>query len=522
MKKTLLLGMFIWIFIGCEYWGYSPDEDSDSSESSSIYYLSPLGDDENNGSKEAPWKSIQNAIDKVESRSILILKAGVYSEKIVFSGEKNSNLSLKGEVGAILDGSRLKAEGREGLVSLRDVHHVSVENLEIRNFKTEFKNEAVDTPVGILIEGESHDINITKNRVHHIENLSSCGASSGCASGANGISIYGNKSTAITNVNLLDNEVYNCILSASETVTINGNVDGFKVLNNYIHDNNNIGLDIVGYEEDVCPNCSSEENRARNGIIKGNRIINNSTNLALGTFNNNPWYEGDGGSAGGFYVDGGHHILFEGNFASQNDIGFEFASEHAGTSSSDILMVNNYIYNNREVGLSLGGYSADSRKEGGGDAQNIMVYNNSFYKNAGWGSEISLAFRVYDTTFANNILFGEGEVAENVTQENMGEYRNIKWLKNLWWAEDVTNSSAILGESIIKNPLYMDAEKGNLDINSSSSAVDEGVVQDNITSWQGDFWESAFLDAIIPAHGSSDIHGGKRINSMLDLGADEV
>jgi len=56
----------------------------------------------------------------------------------------------------------------------------------------------------------------------------------------------------------------------------------------------------------------------------------------------------------------------------------------------------------------------------------------------------------------------------------------------------------------------------------SSPAVNVAVVQDDITSWTGDFWEKEFTDSLIPAHGSRDINGDKRFNDELDMGADEV
>jgi len=527
MKITILLTTILFLFLGCEIGDINEDKDNNNSNrsSGSLFYVSPWGNNLDDGSFAKPWKTIQFAIDKIEESdalTTLVIKSGIYNERLLFSGDEDSNIHLKGEKGAVLDGSGLNPVGQQALVEIYNAHHVIVENLELRNFKTPRGFELLSTPMGIFINGTSHDINITKNSVHHIENLSTCGASSGCGSGANGIAVYGNTPTTMTNLNFIGNEVFNCILSSSEAFTINGNIDGFKLLNNYVHDNNNIGIDVIGYEKDVCEKCSEENNRARNGIIRNNRSINNSTNLALGIFNNNPWYEGEDGSAGGFYVDGGHHILFEGNHASQNDLGFEFASEHAGKSSSDILMVNNYIYNNREVGLTLGGYNQNPTKDGGGDANNIMVYNNSFYQNAGWGSEISFAYRVKNTILANNIIYGEGKVRDNFSSERNNQSKNITWGKNIWWAKDVTDSRGLNGDALVVNPLYIDALNGNLDLNSTSPAIDEGVEQSDITSWSGSFWENAFNDGIIPASGTQDIHGQQRIKGQLDIGADEV
>jgi len=52
--------------------------------------------------------------------------------------------------------------------------------------------------------------------------------------------------------------------------------------------------------------------------------------------------------------------------------------------------------------------------------------------------------------------------------------------------------------------------------------IDAGVKAEDITSWRAEFWNKAFSNGIIPAHGNSDIHGENRFNANIDLGADEV
>ncbi|PCI71911.1 MAG: hypothetical protein COB38_05035 [Gammaproteobacteria bacterium] len=492
----------------------------------STFYVATSGNNNDDGSQSFPWRDIQFAVDQLSAGETLIVNAGSYGETVLFSGEDDSGssgspISVVGLDGAIIDGSNLSPIDRQGLITIRDAKFIVIENLELSNFRTASGVEINDTPVGILIDGSSSDISLINNVIHHIENLSSCHQNSGCGPGANGIAVYGNTTSAITGLILDGNEVYNCILAASESFTINGNVDGFKVLNNYVHNNNNIGIDVIGYESDVCASCTDEQNRARNGLIKGNRSINNSTKLALGAFTNNPWYGNDDGSAGGFYVDGGRNIIFDGNYSSQNDLGFEFASEHSGKASDEILMINNYIYNNREVGLTVGGYAESTNGEGGGNATNIYIYNNSFYKNKGWGTEITFSFRVINATLANNILYGEAGVSENFEQESNGQLQNISWINNIWWAPDVSDTSGVQGSSIIQDPLFTDPINGNLDLLSNSPAIDVGQMQSDLTNWNDSFWQNQFTDGIIPVHGDLDINAQPRISSQIDIGADE-
>ena len=53
-------------------------------------------------------------------------------------------------------------------------------------------------------------------------------------------------------------------------MTLNGNVTHFQITNNIVHDNNNIGIDIIGYEG-TGPVGYDE---ASYGVVSGNTIYN--------------------------------------------------------------------------------------------------------------------------------------------------------------------------------------------------------------------------------------------------------
>ena len=329
-------------------------------------YVSMSGDNGNTGMLGDPWRDIQFGADQLQAGDELRVLAGTYAEKVVLTSS-HSGIRLVSE-NAIIDGSSLVPLGREGLITLSGASDVSVLGFTLQDFSTSDGVEINDTPVGILIVGSGSNLTIENNIIRGIANRSTCGQSSGCGIGANGIGIYGTTAQGLRDISLRNNLVENCILAASEAFTMNGNIDGFEVIGNTVRNNNNIGLDFIGYESDTCPACSPQENRARNGYVAFNHAVGNSTNRALGGFPNNPWYEGTDGSAGGFYVDGGHHLYFEGNFSSDNDLGFEFASEMPGRSTHDIVMASNVIVGNRELGLAMGGYDANPNGPGGGSA----------------------------------------------------------------------------------------------------------------------------------------------------------
>lgn len=449
----------------------------------------------------SPGQSIQAAVNTANAGDTVRVLAGTYAQKVLISGKSGSAtafITLKADAGVILSGSGLAPTGREGLITIKNSNYVRVEGFDV----TGLTSSGGNTPVGILIEGNGSNLQIVNNKIHGIKNTSTC--KDPCAVGAHGLAVFGKNATGVTDLLVQGNEVYQNVLQASEALVINGNVDRFEVLNNNVHDNNNIGFDFIGYEGE-CSGCG-ENDRVRNGLVRGNRAQNNSSAT-------NPWYGGEG-SAGGFYVDGGRNIIFDRNISTGNDIGFEFASEHSGKATEDILMINNLVYANKEAGLSLGGYSS-----GAGQARRINVHNNSFYKNQGWGTEVVLQYKVIDSRFSNNIFSGKGTVAENYLVEGSGHSNNV-WGINLWWG---SNSSAnnLPGTRVVADPRYTAPASGNLNLLNTSPAINVGATGSALTTWSSPLWTRYFPSGAIPLNGTQDINGQARVEGIIDLGADE-
>ena len=113
---------------------------------------------------------------------------------------------------------------------------------------------------------------------------------------AQGIIVYGtNATTAITNLKIQNNQLYDCRLGYSEGIAVNGNVNGFEVTGNTVYNLTNIGIDLIGHEG-ACPNPTNDQ--ARNGLVK-----NNIVHDCLSTY----------ASSGGIYIDGGKIITVENN-----------------------------------------------------------------------------------------------------------------------------------------------------------------------------------------------------------------
>jgi hypothetical protein len=307
------------------------------------YYVSVSGSDANPGTLALPWRHIQYAMDRVGAGSTVNVMNGVYNETVTFprSGTSGNYIVLQNSPGdtPVIDGTGLPISGETGLVVIENKAFVKLIGFEIRNLKAGGSSSAF--PAGIWIRGNGAFIEIRNNSVHDIEN--SCNR---C--GAHGIAVYGRDPNASIHDIVIDgNQVYNGQFGWSESMVLNGNVENFVVSNNVVHDNDNIGIDFIGYEGE---NPDPALDRARDGTVVGNLVYN------IDSYGN-PAY-GTERSAGGIYVDGGTNIIIERNIVHHANLGVELASEHRGKNTSYITLRDNFFYDNTQTGIAMGMTSA--------------------------------------------------------------------------------------------------------------------------------------------------------------------
>ena len=184
--------------------------------------------------------------------------------------------------------------------------------------------------------------------------------------GIHGINVYAyNDLAPVSDLSIEGCEVYDCECGDSESLVINGNVDGFLIAGNTIHDNNNIGIDMIGFEG-LAMHPDGDENpyevdQAKNGICRENVIYNISSE------GNEAYYE-DGEydlCADGIYVDGGRDIEICSNFIFNCDIGLEVATEHSPEDNELFRVTGIRVHDNVIAGckgwtsLCFGGYDKD-------------------------------------------------------------------------------------------------------------------------------------------------------------------
>jgi hypothetical protein len=464
------------------------------------FYVSTSGKDSNAGTISKPWRTIRHAANAVAAGDTVYVRAGVYNELVSIpksgsaSGGTITFSSYTGEL-AVIDGTGLPIpEGQWGLVTIENRSYIIIRGFEIRNYKT----KSAQVPIGLYIFGAGTNISVLNNHIHNIE------TEGATCSGANalGLAAYGTSAPAsINNLTISGNQIDHTSTGCSETLTVDGNVENFRITDNIIHDTDNIGIDAAGYYG-VAPagsKCGTQLcDRARYGQIRGNTIYNitSNHNPAYGPGIDNHSYGADG-----IYVDGGTQIVIERNLVHNTDIGIELASENPGNEApgrekTDFVVVrNNVIHHSNAPGITIGGY-ADSGP-GGGGTDRCSILNNTLFANntANTGAgEFQIQYHATGNIFENNIIYAgaQGLFINDFTASEPNPARpdyNLYFSSAgasegtwIWQGSTYTGYSSYRSKTgndsnsrKFLDPQFVSASHLNFDIKSSSPAENAGV-----------------------------------------------
>ncbi|ACU73560.1 conserved hypothetical protein [Catenulispora acidiphila DSM 44928] len=347
---------------------------SAQADTTSTVYVAPSGSDSAGGTLAAPFATIQHAIAALPSGGgTVVVRGGRYAQRVSLHNAKNITLTAASGEHPVLDGSSLTVPtGRSAMVDIAGSTAVTVRGLEITGYRSA---DIAAMPIGIYVHGGDTGVTIAGNHVHAMGNDN--GTLGSMDMNAHGIAAYGDSPTRpISTLTIDGNEVDHLKLGASESVVVNGNVDGWRITGNHIHDDNNIGIDAIGFEPTLPPSYRyTDLNRARDGVISGNDVENIVSE-------GNPAYwspEGWCNCADGVYVDGGTHIAIAGNSVRGDDIGIEVAAENARGAADHVTVEGNAVSDSRYVGITTGGY-CDGGEDCGG-VQTGRSFANTFTGN---------------------------------------------------------------------------------------------------------------------------------------------
>ena len=234
-------------------------------QNNSLFFVTNLGNNSNNGSYQHPWKTIQHAADHVKPGETVCIKEGIYTPfKITTSGTKNKPISFISEQ-AIIDG-RL-SEARDG-ISILDANNIIIRGFTVKYAKrggiTAIKcdnikivhNKTIKNNVWGIFSGFCDNLLIDNNTTAYSKNEHGIYVSNTSvnpivsnnrvfANGAGGIQLNGDRHMGgigiISNAKIYGNIVYNNGKKGAAAFNFDG-VQYAEIYNNLLYDNYATGL----------------------------------------------------------------------------------------------------------------------------------------------------------------------------------------------------------------------------------------------------------------------------------------
>jgi pectin methylesterase-like acyl-CoA thioesterase len=175
----------------------------------SYYVDGTSGNDANDGTSLAKsWKTIQKAFGTSKPpNSTIFIKGGIYKEElnVNFSGDATGYVTVRPNSSSdiiIIDGD--SSGLKKALLSIKDRSYVKIIGLQ-------FRNAIGNGSTGILINGTSHHIEISKNQFYNIHFSLNPTESVVFGKNVNPLLVRGDNSlTPIKNIVIDSNLIYNC------------------------------------------------------------------------------------------------------------------------------------------------------------------------------------------------------------------------------------------------------------------------------------------------------------------------
>ncbi len=261
------------------------------------YTVSPGGDDGAPGTAERPFRTIQRAADRARAGDTILVRAGVYPEKITLqrSGEEGRPITLRNHPGErpVVE-TRVLLQAREG--HTRPIGWIVIEGLEIRNGWDGIKFY------------NAHHLVIRGNHIHDNPNQ-------GILGNGHHVAIEGN--VIARNGLRKDNEKSNL----EHGIYATGN--DFRIVNNVIHSNRAYGIQVAAYPFKEDSHAGPEFAGASRWLISHNTIAFNRNRGAVVVWQegardcviqNNVFYEnaaeqGKGACHGVTFYSGPGHVV---------------------------------------------------------------------------------------------------------------------------------------------------------------------------------------------------------------------
>ena len=425
-------------------------------------YVSTNGDDNNTGGLNAPFLTIQKAVDVAQAGDSVIIRGGLYrikkALKISCRGNSSQWITIKsfpGEI-ATIDAktfTEVKPSGeppsrfRLGAVQIENSSYLRFENITVIN----------STCAGIMIKGPG-----TSNiQIYH------CHVDRTYSSGigvwyADSVEVKHCEITRANDKSMKAPKQPERRETPHEALTLAGAVN-FDIAYNHIH---------LCYKEGIdCKEVS------KHGIIHHNHIHDLERQ--------------------GLYVDSwfgelADVELFE-NIVYECEWGFAISAEGKKSNMKQVFFHHNILFNNRGSGILFGVWGHDEERK------DIYIYNNTIYNNGTYGHWAGLtggidirSDNLKDVYIFNNIAFGNRNFDIASFQNPEDGYKSFK-------KQNIIIHNNLIGGikpqtqeegaffkpvyalphnySAIADPLFTDADNHDFSLSKNSPAKDTGITK---------------------------------------------
>jgi hypothetical protein len=384
-----------------------------------VYYVSPTGSDAADGSKKQPWKTIQKAALTVTAGDHVIIRAGVYNERVAIknSGTLERPISYIGAKGAVIDG--LNAAGYN-LFDTNGQSYINISGLKVQNAIPEGSGIRVGNSKNVRIE-RCHTFN-TANSGIHVD--------------------------FSAQVSVLHNEVEKgCQRGGEETISIKRS-EYVQVNYNHVHHTKHEGIDV--------------KEGARHVRVVGNHVHHVERQGLYADAWDKPTFD----------------IRFFNNVVHDCGFGFVLSSERAGL-LSDVWFCNNLVYNNAGPGMGVMAWGEEyvTSTTPQITKKDLYFINNTVVGNGKesgteWGGGMFFeTAKVDNLVVKNNIL--SGNFGAPILTRDGKRPPNTVLANNLVFGEGNTNQPGI--NNVQGDPLFVDAARGDFRLRKGSPAINAGA-----------------------------------------------
>ncbi|NPA82570.1 MAG: DUF4214 domain-containing protein [Epsilonproteobacteria bacterium] len=364
--------------------------------SGNAIYVSINGSDSNPGTESSPFKTIQKAVNSAKPGDTIYLRGGVYVGRVYIhkSGEKGKYITIRNYPGEVPVITRNDKDFYKQTILLDGVSYMKIIGLKID--KTTSNAIRVQGP-GEYIEFKYNEVSYQNEKIPENERIGKA------------VVFAGYKDKPLRHILIEGNKIHNNHTGRkgieSESLTVYGKVEYFKIINNKVYDNDFIGIDIIGKDTGSYAHLGTP----RYGLIKNNELYGNGRKNKYSS---------------ALYLDGGEDIVVENNFIHDNfGPGIAVNQEEKDSFITHVVIRNNVSYRNYYNSFGSASY-------GGVVRDSIFVHNTLYSTEVYDPSEVKQENLFYlgkgeNNVIKNNIFYKKG--GYYIMLEVVGRSNATKW-----------------------------------------------------------------------------------------------